>query len=163
MLQLRRFIEARGLARGATERGRAWLDRPIVDFAAHRLGKRQRKALERGQDFTRLSDIERHRLRIALKKLRYATEFFQALYPKKHTKPYLAALKELQDRLGHLNDVAVAEQLIGSLIEQAGADRADLRAAGGLVLGWHARGVADIEPATGSAWEEFAERKPFWR
>ena len=75
------------------------------------MAKRHRKALKRGRDFARLTPVERHRLRIALKKLRYATEFFHSPYPKKRTHAYLAALKELQDTLGHLNDVAVAETL----------------------------------------------------
>jgi inorganic triphosphatase YgiF len=165
MLQLRRWIEARGWRDGATARAVAWLGRPVVDFATHRLGKRHRNALERGGNFAELSPTARHRARIALKKLRYATEFFEALYPKKRTRSYLAALKELQDDLGHLNDVAVAEKLIGSLIERAGAgaESADLRAAGGLMLGWHARGVTDIEPAVLRAWDEFAGREPFWR
>ena len=116
------------------------------------------------QDFAQLSAEQRHRLRIALKKLRYATEFFEALYPKKHTKPYLAALKDLQDGLGHLNDVAVAQRLIDSLVGRGdrSADRR-LQQAAGLVLGWHARGVADREPAILGAWQEFAEREPFWR
>ena len=165
LLQLRGWIEARGWREAPTERGLAWLERPAGDFAAHVLGKRQRKALQLGRDFRDLAARERHRLRIALKKLRYATEFFAALYPKKRTKPYLAALKDLQDRLGHLNDVAVAEQLIGTLIGEAASrpDGDQLRIAGGLVLGWHARSVADLEPATARAWQEFAERAPFWR
>ena len=100
MLQLRGWIEARGWREAPTERGEAWLERPIVDFAAHVLGKRQRKALKLGRDFGELSAKERHQVRIALKKLRYATEFFSALYPRKRAKPYLAALKELQDGLG---------------------------------------------------------------
>jgi triphosphatase len=162
---LRGWIEGRGWREAAPERGEAWLERPVRDFAAHVLRKRQRKALKLGQRFDELSAKERHQVRIALKKLRYATEFFAALFPKKRAKRYLAALKELQDGLGHLNDVAVAEQLIGTLIAQAkpGADRAHLRGAAGLVLGWHARGVADLEPATLSAWKAFADRKPFWR
>ena len=162
MLQLRRWIEAHDWRRATSEQA-AWLDRPLVDFAAHVLGKRHRKALKRGQRFRELSAAARHRLRIALKKLRYATEFLQALYPEKGTKPYLAALKELQDDLGHLNDVAVAEQLIGKVVARAGADAADLRAGGGLVLGWHARGVADLEPMTVRAWKAFARKEPFWR
>jgi triphosphatase len=165
MLQLRGWIEARGWREAAPERGEAWLERPIGDFAAHVLAKRQRKALKLGRHFDELSAQERHQVRIALKKLRYATEFFAELYPKKHTKPYLATLKELQDALGHLNDVAVAEELIGTLSERAAprADGADLRGGGGLVLGWHGRGVADLEPATLSAWKAFADREPFWR
>jgi triphosphatase len=165
MLQLGRWIEACGWRAQASERGADWLDRPIVEFAAHLLGKRQRKALKLGRQFEQLSAEERHKVRIALKKLRYATEFFQTLYPKKESKPYLAALKDLQDRLGHLNDVAVAERLIGTLLGEAdgSADGRDIRWGGGLVLGWHARGVAEIEPATVRAWQEFAEHEPFWR
>jgi triphosphatase len=165
MLQLGRWIEGCGWRAQASERGADWLDRPIVEFAAHLLGKRQRKALKLGRQFEQLSAEERHKVRIALKKLRYATEFFQTLYPKKESKPYLAALKDLQDRLGHLNDVAVAERLIGMLLGEAdgSADGGDIRWGGGLVLGWHARGVAEIEPATVRAWQEFAELEPFWR
>jgi triphosphatase len=165
VLQLGRWIEACGWRDQPTERGVAWLDRPIVEFATHLLGRRQRKALKRGRQFEQLSPEERHRLRIALKKLRYATEFFEALYPKKHTKPYLAALKDLQDGLGHLNDVSVAQRLIDSLVGEhdRGAGGDALQRAAGLLLGWHARGVADLEPAILRAWQEFAGREPFWR
>ena len=91
---------------------------------------------------------QRHRLRIALKKLRYATEFFEALY-RKSTRPYLAALKDLQDGLGHLNDVAVAQGLARQPRRRRRPERRWRRPqrAAGLVLGWHARGVADLEPA----------------
>jgi CHAD domain-containing protein len=165
VLQLGRWIEASGWRDQPTERGGTWLDRPIDEFASHLLGRRLRKALKRGQDFAQLSAEERHRLRIALKKLRYATEFFEALYPEKQTRPYLAALKDLQDGLGHLNDVAVAQRLIGSLLDGAGrnGDRAGLEGAAGLVVGWHARGVADLEPEIVRAWQEFADRPAFWR
>jgi inorganic triphosphatase YgiF len=163
LLQLGQWIEARRWRDGATERGHAWLDRPIVDFAAHVLGKRHRKALGLGRHFADLAAGERHQVRIALKKLRYASEFFQALFSKRHTKPYLGALKELQDDLGHLNDVAVAEQLIGSLIDHAAGEHGGrLRTAGGLVLGWHARGAVDLEPRAVRAWNAFAQRHPFW-
>ena len=165
MLQLGHWIEARGWRAQASARGADWLDRPIGEFATHLLGKRQRKALKLGRQFVQLSAEERHQVRIALKKLRYATEFFQTLYPKKHTRAYLAALKELQDRLGHLNDVAVAERLIRMLVDAAdrGGDGVGMEWAGGLVVGWHARGVAEIEPATVRAWQKFTEIEPFWR
>jgi hypothetical protein len=71
----------------------------------------------------------------------------------------------LQDGLGHLNDVAVAQRLIDSLVGRGDqtADGDGLQRAAGLVLGWHARGVADREPGILGAWQEFAERPPFWR
>jgi inorganic triphosphatase YgiF len=163
ILQLGHWIEACGWRDQPTERGVTWLDRPIVEFATHLLDKRLRKALKRGDDFAQLSTDERHRLRIALKKLRYATEFFEALYTKKHTKPYLAALKDLQDGLGHLNDVAVAQRLLDSLVGEGDRSPDGLQRAAGLVLGWHARGVADLEPAILRSWQEFATGEPFWR
>lgn len=39
-----------------------------------------------------LDDVERHRLRIRIKKLRYTLEFFATLLPRRRLKPYLAAL-----------------------------------------------------------------------
>jgi triphosphatase len=39
---------------------------------------------------------------------------------------------------------------------------AEARVGGGLVVGWHARGLLDDEPALRSAWEAFAGTKPFW-
>ena len=74
-------------------------------------------------------------------------------------------MKDLQDGLGHLNDVAVAQRLIASLVGESdrSANGDGLQRAAGLVLGWHARGVADLEPAILRAWQEFAGREPFWR
>ncbi len=162
LLQLGRWIEAAGWREDATAKGAAWLDRPLVAFADRVLAKRQRKALKRGRRFAELSPGERHRLRIALKKLRYATEFFQEIHHRKRAHAYLAALKELQDRLGHLNDVAVAERLVDALGERAGAERGALVMGSGQVLGWLARGVAEAEPGVRAAWQAFAAREPFW-
>jgi triphosphatase len=162
LLQLGRWIEAEGWRDDASAKGAAWLERPVAAFADRLLGRRHRKALKLGQDFAGLAPEERHRLRIALKKLRYATEFFRSAYKPKRTARYLAALKGLQDALGHLNDVAVAERLTGSLLARADGDRLALAQASGMVLGWLARGVAELEPQTRSAWDDFTARKPFW-
>ena len=135
LLQLGRWIEAGGWREDATPKGAPWLDRPIVAFADRLLARRHRKALKLGRRFEDLTPPERHRLRIALKKLRYATEFFDSLHAGKRARPYLAALKELQDALGHLNDVAVAERLLRGLSEPAGEQRAAIGRASGLVLG----------------------------
>lgn len=162
LLELGRWIEAGGWREPPTERGAAWLRRPIVDFADHLLSKRHKKALRLGRGFAKLAPAERHRVRIALKKLRYTAEFFQSLFGKKRTKAYLTALKQLQDALGHLNDVAVAETLSGGLLGRAEAQPAELARGSGMVLGWLARGVAEVEPQTRGAWERFVDRKPFW-
>jgi len=82
--------------------------RPLLRHAEKRLDKR----------IARLdtSDAEaRHRTRIAAKKARYATEFFQDLLPAKRVKPYVGRLSKLQDKLGMLNDYAVADRLLDEL------------------------------------------------
>jgi len=162
LLELGRWIEAGGWREQPTGRGAAWFGRPIVEFADHRLAKRHKQALRLGRRFAELTPAQRHRVRIALKKLRYTAEFFQGLYGKKRTKAYLAAVKQLQDALGHLNDVAVAETLTAGLIERAGTAAPALAQGAGMVAGWLARGVAEIEPQTRAGWERFVERKPFW-
>jgi triphosphatase len=164
LLRARRWIEAGGWRDAATDEGRDWLDRPIADFAARLLDRRHRKAKKQGRRFAKLSVEDRHQLRITLKKLRYAAEFFESLYPARRTRGYIAALKQLQDGLGHLNDVAVAEPLVVEAIDHVRArkERDSVAIGGGLLLGWYARVVTDTGPATVGAWKAFAGRKPFW-
>ena len=61
----------------------------------------------------------RHKLRIQTKKLRYAAEFFAALFTtkraRKRRKQFLPALERLQDGLGDLNDIAVHEKRIAAM------------------------------------------------
>ena len=55
-------------------------------------------------------------MRIAFKKLRYTLEFFTPLLPQKRVNPYLAALAQLQDELGLINDHVTAETLIAEAL-----------------------------------------------
>lgn len=61
---------------------------------------------------------ERHALRIAVKRQRYAVEFFQALFVGCRQTGYLAALQDLQESLGRVNDRSVAMRLL----TEAGAE-----------------------------------------
>lgn len=56
-----------------------------------------------------------HRLRIASKKMRYATEFFLSFYPPKKLGHELPHLLRLQDQLGMHNDLIVAAKLLDTL------------------------------------------------
>jgi inorganic triphosphatase YgiF len=85
---------------------------PLVRKAQQRLRKRI-KALD-GNDAA-----ARHRVRIAAKKARYAAEFFSDLLPEKEVRAYVKRLSSLQDRLGHLNDLAVATKLL-PVLENSG-------------------------------------------
>ena len=140
------------------------LNQPLVQLGKALLAKRHRQVLKRGKGFKRLPTAERHELRIAVKKLRYTTEFFRDLFPAKRAKPYIAALRDLQESLGHLNDVAVAEHLLAELTQSAGHSKAGakLHRAAGLVAGWYDRALLDFEPEMQRTWKSFAATAPFW-
>jgi triphosphatase len=90
-----------------------------LDFHADRILVRcHRRLIERGAGLDRFTVEERHQLRIAAKKLRYAVEFFQSLHAARRSKRYLRALTALQGALGELNDAAVADQLLRELGER---------------------------------------------
>ncbi|MEL6961160.1 MAG: CYTH and CHAD domain-containing protein [Pseudomonadota bacterium] len=137
------------------------LAKPIAGFAGKLLEKRHRQALTKGKNFNELETAKRHELRIAMKKLRYSVEFFKPLYEKSSVKPFLNRVKALQDDLGLLNDVAVAEGLLEDLMARPG--KRDIGGAAGVVIGWHARGVAAAEPKLRKDWQGFASAFPFWR
>ena len=89
---------------------------------------------------------ERHELRLAVKKARYGIEFFQTLLPAKRVARWTAALKHVQDSLGHLTDLDVAERTILRLVgDPATADRRTA-AAGRSVRRLHKKAAADAEP-----------------
>ena len=65
----------------------ATLFRPVVELADSLLTKRYKKARKLGRVFDSLTIEERHLLRIELKKLRYAADFFSSLYRPKRVAP----------------------------------------------------------------------------
>ncbi|KZD07679.1 CYTH and CHAD domain-containing protein [Oceanibaculum pacificum] len=136
---------------------------PVTGFADALLEKRQRKAIRQARRMLDGTAEERHEMRIQIKKLRYAAEFFRSLYPRKKAERYLKALSQLQDVLGHLNDVAVARQLVWHLLpmEKRSAD-AESYVAAGLVVGWHAC-AADIAMGTLKLrWTDLRDVERFW-
>ncbi len=72
-----------------------------------------------GRDLVEADDEARHQVRKDAKKLRYAAEFFAALFDRKRDrrryKRFVAALEGLQDHLGALNDLATAPDVLARL------------------------------------------------
>jgi inorganic triphosphatase YgiF len=87
----------------------------ISKFAASTLRRDQRRLHQRAAKLHGATPTARHKVRIAAKKTRYATEFFQSLYPAKKVRPFVAALSNLQEALGLLNDAAIADHLLEQL------------------------------------------------
>lgn len=157
LLGLAARIEA---IRAAPPEGR--LAKPAPAFAAARLREAAAKAAKLGRKMQRLSTPKRHELRKRLKKLRYAAHVFGPLFPARKTRPYLKRLEALQDSLGALNDVAVAEETLAALPVAAQHRTAAARAAG-FLLGYHARRAeADMKEAA-RLWKNFEKAAPFWR
>ena len=162
LLRFGRWIETAGWREGAN---RAVLDRPLARLGRPLLDKRHKRVLKRGRNFEQLSDARLHQLRIALKKLRYAGEFFAAQFPDGKPRPYIRALRRLQDDLGRLNDAAVAERCLNELLDSQRESRhfATLGLGAGQVIGWHARAREESRSRIAEDWGAFAATNPYWR
>lgn len=88
--------------------------RPARAFAQDELQRRTRKIIKRVRKLEQLDARRRHKLRIAVKKLRYGREFFASLtLDGSHGKAGRKvdhALKRLQGALGDLNDMRAHAQ-----------------------------------------------------
>jgi CHAD domain-containing protein len=140
--------------------------RAAVKSAAARIMDEQlMRARKRGRRLKSLEQREFHRSRIALKRLRYAAEFYAPLYKKKAVKRYLGRLKKLQDLLGRVNDVAQVRAVLARLLgdEPALAHvQADLCFTAGLINGWHRARAEKLIKKALSRWDKFKRQEPFW-
>lgn len=137
---------------------------PLGATADDILRRPYRKLVKAGRNLRDQPLEERHALRIRLKKLRYAVDFLRRACPEKKTKPFIAALRELQDQFGLVNDLAQAERLTGLLTGKGGNAKSDrlVHLAAGQVRGWHARALHGIEPVLLADWDAFVAAAPFW-
>ena len=137
------------------------LARPIADIARKILRRRLKAVRRRSAGFSKQSPEDRHRLRIALKKLRYTTEMLGQLYGSKKPDRLLQAVKQLQEELGNTNDLRVSRDFVAELAH-GGADAAAITEAGVEVLDWRSRrfgrGERKIEKHVG----KIRDYVPFW-
>lgn len=85
----------------------------LEDFARQQISRQASQARKLASRHAELTPTERHKMRIASKKLRYTLEFFTPLLPPpKRQKAYLAAVAQLQEQLGWINDQVCAESLL---------------------------------------------------
>ena len=136
---------------------------PLSEFARRTLTKRFKAVRKLGKNLENLPPMDRHRLRIGVKKLRYAVEFFAGLFPHRETTLYLRRLSLLQEALGRMNDVSVMEARLSSLIAESSGDAAlALGRASGKAIGWHAHAAAADEAKLAKHWKRVAKHDPFW-
>ncbi len=136
------------------------LDRPVREFAREVLAAAHARVMKRGRGFGKLSPERLHRLRIAVKKLRYAVEFFGPLYDAAQLGAYRPSLVAIQDQLGRFNDARVLAGLAARATRGLkGSPGAEAR---GIMLGWSSGaqqfGMRDLE----RVWKRFRQCTAFW-
>ncbi|SKA32043.1 CHAD domain-containing protein [Enhydrobacter aerosaccus] len=154
--QLAAFIEAPSSTTGRLD-----------EFAREMLEKRHGKVERRGRKLASLDTEQLHRLRIAIKKLRYASGFLRAAFPtpdfdSRAMNAYIDATARLQNALGALNDREVAAHMLADIAAAARPTEPvepELRRLRKQVAAGSKRRRRRIE----EAWKAFRKIEPFWR
>lgn len=140
----------------------------IEDLAREVLAKRRRKLKKAGRDLKRLDPLTRHEARIEAKKLRYAGDFFEHVYPdaasrRKHA-AFVGHLAELQARLGDLNDIVTARRITRDLAGAAVAEgAADAAFAAGAIAGQAVATAPKLLRRSAKSYAALVKAPPFWR
>jgi CHAD domain-containing protein len=139
-------------------------DMRLEHVAARLLDRQQTRARKRGHKAQSGSEGDLHRLRIALKKLRYTAESLAPLYPKKKVRHYVKKLRGLQEDLGAINDIAHVRATMTALLRENDSKRVHpgARYAAGVVAGWYRARRPAIARQALKRWKRFAKLKPFW-
>lgn len=136
------------------------LERPARDLAAELLDQRHRKAKRIAKHAATMAEEEMHALRLRLKKLRYAAEFFAPLFSERKVRAYGKAVSKPQQSLGHLNDIGTLQGLLDHLASHVDAE-ASAKALGA-ISGYHAGRVDALLAEARTDLLAFADTRRFW-
>lgn len=125
---------------------------PARRHARDMLGRCARRVRRRGKGIGKLDAAGLHRLRLAVKRMRYALHYFAPLFGKHRVEPMREALESLQHALGGANDCAVAAVLLRKLRAAPGSVVARRNAA---KLAGHRRELR-------AAWKAFRAARQTW-
>lgn len=129
-------------------------------FAGPVLDRLRRRVLKRGKHLPDMPDDERHELRIALKNLRYAIEFFGSLFGNgKDVRDFLRIVADLQEDLGIHNDSVTAESFIATLDVE---NNAEAQYAAGYLLGYYRHATTLADTHLSKKWKNFRRATTFW-
>lgn len=136
---------------------------PVEVAVVAQLNRRWRKVRKRGRRLLELDAEHRHKLRIQAKKIRYASEFFETLFPEKKMRKrrqrFVAAVKDIQDCLGELNDISVHV----ARSKEIAAEMPETTFAAGLVIGHEEARESAVLAAAERAHKSFGKAQPFWK
>lgn len=133
----------------------------LDEFAKSELDAHHDKVMKRGRKIEHLDAKRLHRLRIAIKKLRYAAAFLQPAFASAAAKPYIEATVRLQGALGTLNDRAVARHVLADLATAARPTE-DVAKALKLLSKQAESGEKRRRRKLERAWKTFRQSERFW-
>lgn len=173
LLEVFAWIVAGEWSTRADEADEAHRARPAAILAAAEMEALHEKVTRKGRKLKTLDPAKRHKLRVAVKTLRYAAEFFAPVLDAKPKRQaaFRKSVAALQDELGRLNDVAASRRLAEDLAQSATKRKAALDpqiafAAGllaGLLAGRREAQTDALLEAAKRAFGDFAAAKPVWR
>jgi triphosphatase len=144
-------------------------ERPAAEVASEVLARRVKKIVKKARRIDKLDARARHKLRIAVKKLRYACEFFSGLYraPKQEArrKRFCKTLKSLQGVLGALNDFEVHKGMAARIARPQKQNRTQVRKAlaMGFITGQEQKQLTTCFASISKAAARLAELPAFWK
>jgi triphosphatase len=166
------WIEAGSWSTSEDAPMRAQREVPIEIYASEQLSSRYKKVKRRGARLHKLDPEQLHRLRIQVKKARYATEFFSRLYDGKKTakqcKKMKSSLMQLQGCLGRLNDIVTHKALFAGIIDHPAAGLTEQHSrhrafAAGLIIGDQQAQTERLLDRARKAHARFTRGKVFWK
>jgi inorganic triphosphatase YgiF len=117
-LQLCAWIHTFGWRDGLDAASSLAIGQPLVPHARQVVRRSRHKLHEAARRLPADPSDELHRVRIAAKRARYATEFFRTLLPARETTQRIARMTDLQERLGSINDKTVAGRLLSAMADE---------------------------------------------
>jgi inorganic triphosphatase YgiF len=172
VLDTAEWIEAGPWSTAEDALKRARREMPIEIFAADLLSLRCKRIRRRGRRINELDPEQLHRLRIQIKKARYATDFFSSVYrgkkSAKQCKKIRSSLMQLQNSLGGLNDIATHKALFSEIIASRAKGLTEEQSrhrafAAGLIIGNRQAQTERLRERARKAYSRFDSAKPFWK
>ena len=130
----------------------------LATFASGVLQHRWKKLVSAGKHIEDLDVPALHGVRLRAKHARYAAEMFSTLHHGKGASRFIRRLSVLQQRLGVLNDGAVATHLLKELGGPGGRHGY----ATGIITGFMAARAEKVRPRIIEAFERFRRQPSYW-
>ena len=172
VLDTAEWIEAGPWSASEDALQRARRELPIEIYAADLLSHRCKRIRRRGRRINDLEPEQLHRLRIQIKKARYATDFFSSVYhgkkSAKQCKRVRSSLMQLQNSLGGLNDIATHKALFSDIIASRAKGLTEEQSrhrafAAGLIIGNQQAQVERLRDRARKDFSRFDDARAFWK